>query len=199
MVCAPSRSGLGSRATFRLRFQGMTRLPAPAPSERRPCPTSPPHGDPRARHPRPPRHADGIRQRRSRHRQPRSRARGTVENTNATITLDVTVDQAPYILEIGCCGTGSLDDPAKRIIFDDTSPTTQARTGTTNSPSTSDPAPPRRPTRHHRTPLGLHRRLRHPDLHPRPATRRRAADPRPPARAHGPTARPPAPPSSPSA
>ncbi len=53
-----------------------------------------------------------------------------VENTSATITVDVTVDQAPYILEIGCCGAGSLDDPAKRIIFDDTSPATQALTGT---------------------------------------------------------------------
>lgn len=51
------------------------------------------------------------------------------EGSTATITLDVKVDQAPYILEMGCCGPGSLDTPAGRVILDENSPATQTATG----------------------------------------------------------------------
>ncbi|MBJ7330645.1 MAG: hypothetical protein JHC95_12170 [Solirubrobacteraceae bacterium] len=52
-----------------------------------------------------------------------------VEGTEASINVDVQVDQAPYIVELGCCGADSLDSPVQRLILDETSPETQGTTG----------------------------------------------------------------------
>lgn len=52
-----------------------------------------------------------------------------VEGTEASISVDVQVDQAPYIVELGCCGANSLDSPVQRLILDETSPETQRTTG----------------------------------------------------------------------
>ncbi|MTD46084.1 hypothetical protein GKE82_17780 [Conexibacter sp. W3-3-2] len=53
-----------------------------------------------------------------------------VEGGQATLTVDVTVGQAPYIVEFFCCDATNIDTPAQTKVLQETSPETQGLRGT---------------------------------------------------------------------